>query len=744
VPSAISGSLAVCAGFASNLSSTPAGGTWSQAGGTTIGVIHPITGVVTGITPGTFNITYALGSGCNVGAVVTVNPLPPAIGGTARVCVGETTTLTNTEIGGTWSSAGPGFASVGLIDGVVTGVTGPALVNITYTSGATGCINVRQVTVNPLPANITGTLQVCEGSTTTLASATPGGAWASSVPTVGTVGVINGVVMGIMAGTTDITYTVLATTCKTSVQVTVNPTPPAITGWPHICFGSPRTLSNTMAGGSWSSSDTAVIKISSAGVMTGITLGTAVITYKLPVTGCMATKVVTVWPLPNVYSVTGGGGYCAGGNGVNIGLSGSQLGVSYLLYFGSSATGFLPGTGVPLDFGLHTVAGVYTVLATHAVSGCTQNMVGSATVVINPLITPTVNVTPSPGDSVCPGTLVNFTPLTTTGGTAPTYVWRVNGVMVSTAPTYSFIPADGDIVSVIMHSNLACVMPDTAVGSKAMHVLPVGLPVAALTADPGDTVCQFTLTSFTAHPTYGGTSPIYTWMVNGSVMGTGATFSYVPDNGDIINVQMVSNYLCKLDDTVMSSNVVMSVDSLIVPHVIVTPHPGYNVQVGEPVTLTTTVANAGPDPKYQWTVNGVPVPGATLNTYTSTFNHYDSVGCLVTSSGVCKDITTYDWAFISVSPLGVNTVATVTDIRLMPNPNKGAFTIRGTWGTGDEEITAEVTNMLGQVVFSGKVMANNGKINEQILLHNSLANGMYMLSLRTATESKVFHFVMEQ
>jgi hypothetical protein len=188
----------------------------------------------------------------------------------------------------------------------------------------------------------------------------------------------------------------------------------------------------------------------------------------------------------------------------------------------------------------------------------------------------------------------------------------------------------------------------------------------------------------------------------------------------------------------------MKVDSLIVPHVTVTPHPGYSVQEGEPVTLTTSVTNAGPDPKYQWVVNGVPVPGATLSSYTNTFKHYDSVTCLVTSSGVCKDITTFDWAFISVAPLGVQPVAITTDIRLLPNPNKGAFTIRGTWGSGDEEITAEVTNMLGQVVFSGKVMANGGKVNEQIMLHSSLANGMYMLNLRTATDNKVFHFVMEQ
>jgi len=62
----------------------------------------------------------------------------------------------------------------------------------------------------------------------------------------------------------------------------------------------------------------------------------------------------------------------------------------------------------------------------------------------------------------------------------------------------------------------------------------------------------------------------------------------------------------------------------------------------------------------------------------------------------------------------------------------------------EEEVTLEVTDMLGQSVYRSKVMTTDGKINERVILSNTLSNGMYILSLRTDTQSEVFHFVVEQ
>jgi hypothetical protein len=113
---------------------------------------------------------------------------------------------------------------------------------------------------------------------------------------------------------------------------------------------------------------------------------TAIATNSYGCTSTMSgTAVVTVYALPAVYSVTGGGSYCSGSTGVHIGVSGSATGNSYKLYLGGTpVSSAIPGTGAPLDFGLYTTAGTYTVIATNSVSGCTSNMTGSATITVNP------------------------------------------------------------------------------------------------------------------------------------------------------------------------------------------------------------------------------------------------------------------------------------------------------------------------------------------------------------------------
>jgi len=95
--------------------------------------------------------------------------------------------------------------------------------------------------------------------------------------------------------------------------------------------------------------------------------------------GCKSTTrtavTSTVDVLPTVFSVTGGGSYCSGNSGPAISLSGSQSGVNYQLYNGSSATGSaVAGTGSAISFGNQTSAGTYTVAATNTTTTCTKNM----------------------------------------------------------------------------------------------------------------------------------------------------------------------------------------------------------------------------------------------------------------------------------------------------------------------------------------------------------------------------------
>jgi hypothetical protein len=210
---------------------------------------------------------------------------------------------------------------------------------------------------------------------------------------------------------------------------------------------------------------------------------------------------------------------------------------------------------------------------------------------------------------------------------------------------------------------------------------------------------------------------------------------------------MISNYTCRSLDNVSSSITNMVVNEVPVPVVTITADPGTTINKGQIVNFDAIVANGGPTPTYQWKLNGNVVAGATNNAFSgNTFANGDTVSCEVTSSGPCGGLLSSNGVVLTVGTLGVvNVAAANIDVNVMPNPNKGEFTVKGNLATKDDvEVTLEITNMLGQTIYINKVMANNGGINERIRLDNSLANGMYMLNLRSVSGSKVFHVVVEQ
>jgi hypothetical protein len=378
-------------------------------------------------------------------------------------------------------------------------------------------------------------------------------------------------------------------------------------------------------------------------------------------------------------------------------------------------------------------------------------MNGTATVTIIPTVTPSVTIN-TPKDTLCAGTSALFTPTPVNGGTAPVYNWNVNGVGVGSGSTYAFVPANGDRVTANMLSNVTCPSPSSVTSNLVtMTVTPYAYPTVNISATPNDTVCKGTEVTLNAITGFGGYAPVYHWTVNGLPVSTGTghaagLYTYVPANGDEVYVVMKSNYDCRLADD-DSNTLRMQVDTAAMPVVTISANPGTVVSPGESATFTASVTNAV-NPTYQWYKNGYPIPAATTNVYTSsTFstNREDSLTCMVTSNGICK-ITSYEWVYVDVSTVGVQQISTgAGDFTVVPNPNRGAFTVKGTLSsTTDQQVTLELTDVLGQVVFHNTAQAIGGKLNEHVQLANNLANGMYLLTVRTGEENRVFHIVIEQ
>ena len=129
------------------------------------------------------------------------------------------------------------------------------------------------------PITSTTTMAVCTGSTIALSDATTGGTWSSSNVSIATVATGIGVVTGVVSGTVIISYTVSGSFVTTTV--TVNPLPSAgsIIGSPSVCTGSTSSLSDVVSGGVWHSSSTSVATVTASGVVTGVALGSAIISY---------------------------------------------------------------------------------------------------------------------------------------------------------------------------------------------------------------------------------------------------------------------------------------------------------------------------------------------------------------------------------------------------------------------------------------------------------------------------------
>lgn len=94
--------------------------------------------------------------------------------------------------------------------------------------------------------------------------------------------------------------------------------------------------------------------------------------------------VLNVDPTPIIYGVTGGGEYCEGDEGVIIGLSSSEMGITYNLLRNGVETGIVEeGTGQVIDFGLQLLDGTYTVVGYNQFTSCSIVMSGEATVIVN-------------------------------------------------------------------------------------------------------------------------------------------------------------------------------------------------------------------------------------------------------------------------------------------------------------------------------------------------------------------------
>jgi len=182
-------------------------------------------------------------------------------------------------------------------------------------------------------------------------------------------------------------------------------------------------------------------------------------------------------------------------------------------------------------------------------------------------ITAPVSLTISGTASVtCQETPVTYTATPVNGGTIPAYQWKVNAANAANATnsTYTYMPANGDVVTCVLTSNAPCVTGNPATSNTlTMTVTPLQVAGVSISAS-ANPVATGTPVTFTATHVNGGSAPAFQWKVNGAnaINATNTTFTYSPVNADAVSCVMTSNATCVTGNPDTSNVITMTVASL--------------------------------------------------------------------------------------------------------------------------------------------------------------------------------------
>ncbi len=695
----ISGPTTVCQGSTIALSDATTGGTWSSSASGVASV--DASGNVTGVTGGTAIISYTVSTVCGTAFAtqsITVIPLPSAgaITGSSTVCTGATTTLTDAAAGGGWTTSTASIASVNAT-GVVSGVANGSAI-ITYTvSNACGSVfttfAITVITTPTTPSAITGSSTVCAGATTTLSSASTGGAWTTANAAIASVDA-SGNVTGVAGGTTNITYTI-ANACgssftTTSITVNTSPTLAAITGPTSVCVGSSISLSDATAGGSWSSSSSSIASIDASGNVTGVAGGTVNITYSLATACGTAARLyaITVNTIPSAGTIAGPASVCPGATiTLTDGVSGGSWSSSASSLATISAAGVVTGIATG------------TTVISYAVSGVCGTGYATYTLTINslPIVGPIIGAS-----TLCEGATTTLTD-TTSGG-----VWSSSAAGVATVNAAGVVTGlTGATVNIIYAVTNVC---GTASAAHFMTINPLPTTGVILGASA---ICIGTSTTLTASVTGG------TWSVSNANASIVFTSTNAVVHGLVAGLDTVYHTLTNGCGS-RSASFVISIDGHLSATGITGPS---SLCETDSVQLTVTVpggswssTNAHATVSATGFVNPV-TPGRDTIVYTVTNACGTATARLpinILASGNCN--------------VGVVTAAKeAQDVTVYPNPSNGTFTVVIP-ATGNEA-TITIIDVLGKIVETRLVANANGSTS--VFNLTGVAAGSYLIRINS-------------
>ena len=475
-----------------------------------------------------------------------------------------------------------------------------------------------------------------------------------------------------------------------AVIVNAKPVANAITGANAVCIGSTITLSPNATGAapfsySWSSSNTTVATITSAGVVLGKAVGSTLITYVVTdANGCSQTSAsftVNVTK-PTANAITQASGISVICVASPLTLTSNATGTGTLSYSWTSSNNSIATvtatTGIVTGIAAGTVSITYTVTDGN---GC-QTTSPAYSITVNPIPTGSFTSAETSGavnndNIICTGGTVTFTAPSGYGS----YIFKVNGITAQTGTNNvfsSFTLANNASVTVDVANSSNC---GTTFGPIVITVN--ALPTPSLVADK-TIICPGDLITFTAG---GGIN--YVFKLNGSSVQSSASATYSSsslNNGDSVTVDVKNASGCT------STSVAVYITVKPVPTGILTASATTICQNDAVIFSATSGFST-----YEFKVNGTTVQGPlATNTYSSsTLTNAQVVTVIVTNSSGCS--TTFAGVVITVNLLPTGGL-TATENSGTPNDNSicAGAAVTFTFNTGYSNYNFKVNNVSKQ------------------------------------------------
>ncbi|MCK3685487.1 PKD-like domain-containing protein, partial [Maribellus sp. YY47] len=258
-------------------------------------------------------------------------------------------------------------------------------------------------------------------------------------------------------------------------------------------------------------------------------------------------------------------------------------------------------------------------------------------------------------DPVCAGSSVTFTATPTNGGLSPVYQWYKNGSVVGTnSATYTYIPSDGDVVSVLLTaSGEICTLDDEASATYTINVDP--LPAA--NAGGSHAICENSSYTLTAGEATATNYATISWSENGAGNITAGANTLTPtytasaaDAGKTVTLTMTVTG----SSTCGTKTAIATYSILVDPLPTATAGGSQTICVNGAATVSGASASNG---TISWTENGAGTitSGATTLTPTYTPAPGDAgtsvtLTMTVTSNNTCGSTATAIYT-VNVDPL---------------------------------------------------------------------------------------------